>query len=124
MLVVALDLRNRRAKKAVSENVNLAEDFNCAPQGSAALRQNSKNAVNTRARTELIKSQRLFFKRDLFVFGALALIIVLLFGFVIFGQPRGELFAVEIYFDGEQIFSYDEKRGEYVCKNGFSGLSA
>ena len=123
-LVVALDLRNRRAKKAVSENVNQAEDFNCAPQGSAALRQNSKTAVNTRGRTELIKSQRLFFKRDLFVFGALALIIVLLFGFVIFGQPRGELFAVEIYFDGEQIFSYDVKSGEYVCKNGFSGLSA
>lgn len=122
-LVVALDLRNRRAKKAASDKEK-AGSSDDAPQGGAALRQISKTAVKTRGRTELIKSQKLFCKRDLLVFGALALIIVLLFGFVIFGQPRGELFAVEIYFDGEQIFSYDVKSGEYACKNGFSGISA
>lgn len=122
-LVVALDLRNRRAKKAASDKEK-AESSDDAPQGGAVLRQISKTAVKTRGRTELIKSQKLFCKRDLFVFGALALTIVLLFGFVIFGQPRGELFAVEIYFDGEQIFSYDVKSGEYACKNGFSGISA
>ena len=122
-LVVALDLRNRRAKKAASDKEK-AGSSDYAPQGGAALRQISKTTVKTRGRTELIKSQKLFCKRDLLVFGALALIIVLLFGFVIFGQPRGELFAVEIYFDGEQIFSYDVKSGEYACKNGFSGISA
>lgn len=124
-LVILLDVRNRRAKKAAQNAEGSATDEGGSVEGVKPSGVVFDGAADNKrvSRTDIIKAQRLFRKKDMIIFGALLLCIILLFGFVVFGAPRGALSAVEIYFDGEKIFSYDVQTGGFECKDGFHGLA-
>ena len=121
-LVILLDVRNRRAKRTAQNAEGSATDEGGSVEGVKPSGVVFDGAADNKrvSRTDIIKAQRLFRKKDMIIFGALLLCIILLFGFVVFGAPRGALSAVEIYFDGEKFFLTTYKRAGSNAKTAFT----
>lgn len=88
--MILLDVRNRRAKKAAQNTEGSATDEGGSVEGVKPSGVVFDGAAENKrvSRTDIIKAQRLFRKKDMIIFGALLLCIILLFAFVVFGAPR------------------------------------